>query len=39
MRQVNVHDAKTNLSRLIDDVEHGEKVIIVRHNRPVDRLG
>jgi len=30
MQQVNIHEAKTNLSRLIDDVEHvehGEEVI------------
>jgi len=38
MQQVNIHEAKTNLSRLIDDVEHGEEVIIARHNRPVARL-
>lgn len=38
MRQVNIHEAKTNLSRLIEEVEHGEEVIIARHNRPVARL-
>jgi len=38
MRQVNIHEAKTNLSRLIDAVEHGEEVVIARHNRPVARL-
>jgi len=38
MRQVNIHEAKTNLSRLIEEVEHGEDVIIARHNRPVARL-
>jgi len=38
MRQVNIHEAKTKLSSLIDEVEHGEEVIIARHNRPVARL-
>ncbi|MBL4760167.1 MAG: type II toxin-antitoxin system Phd/YefM family antitoxin [Mariprofundaceae bacterium] len=38
MRQVNIHEAKTRLSSLIDEVEHGEEVIIARHNRPVARL-
>jgi len=38
MKQVNMHEAKTKLSRLIDEVEHGEEVIIARHNRPVARL-
>jgi len=37
MRQVNMHEAKTNLSRLIDEVEHGEEVIIARQNRPVSK--
>ncbi len=38
MPQVNIHEAKTNLSRLIDDVEHGEEIIITRHDRPVAKL-
>ncbi len=38
MKQVNMHEAKTHLSRLIDEVEHGEEVIIARHNRPVAKL-
>jgi len=38
MRQVNIHEAKTNLSRLIEAVEHGEEVVIARHNRAVARL-
>ena len=35
---VNVHDAKTNLSRLLAQVEAGEEVIIGRRGRPVARL-
>ncbi len=38
MKQVNIHEAKAQLSRLIDMAEQGEEVIIARHNRPVARL-
>lgn len=38
MRQVNIHDAKTHLSRLIEDAEAGEEIIIARAGRPVARL-
>jgi prevent-host-death family protein len=35
MRQVNVHEAKTELSRLLEEVEAGERVIIARAGEPV----
>lgn len=35
---LNVHDAKTNLSRLLARVEKGEEVLIARAGRPVARL-
>lgn len=35
---VNVHEAKTQLSRLLALVERGEEVIIARHGQPVARL-
>jgi prevent-host-death family protein len=35
---VNVHEAKTHLSRLIERVERGEQVVIGRAGRPVARL-
>ena len=35
MRQVNIHDAKTQLSRILEDVEAGERVIIARAGKPV----
>ncbi len=35
---VNVHDAKTNLSRLLERVERGEEVVICRAGKPVARL-
>jgi prevent-host-death family protein len=38
MTVVNTHEAKTNLSRLLDDVAKGEEIIIARANRPVARL-
>ena len=38
MKQVNIHEAKTHLSRLIQDVLAGEEVIIAKGNRPVVRL-
>jgi prevent-host-death family protein len=34
----NVHEAKTHLSRLLEQVEAGEDVIIARAGRPVARL-
>jgi prevent-host-death family protein len=38
MRQVNVHEAKTHFSRLLDDVAHGDEVVIARSGVPVARL-
>jgi prevent-host-death family protein len=38
MEQVNIHDAKTHLSRLIERVEGGEEIVIARGGRPVARL-
>jgi prevent-host-death family protein len=35
MRQVNVHEAKSQLSRLLEDVEKGERVVIARAGAPV----
>ena len=35
---VSVHEAKTQLSKLLDLVEEGEEVLIVRHGRPVAQL-
>ena len=35
---VNVHDAKTHLSRLLAQVEAGEEVIIARNGKPVAQL-
>ena len=35
---VNVHEAKTNLSRLLAQVEAGEDVVIARSGTPIARL-
>lgn len=37
-RVVNVHEAKTHLSRLLEAVEQGEEVVIARAGKPVARL-
>jgi prevent-host-death family protein len=36
--QVNVHDARTQLSRLLELVDQGESVTIARHGKPVVEL-
>lgn len=38
MQVVNVHEAKTHLSRLLELVEGGEEVIIARAGQPVATL-
>lgn len=36
---VNIHAAKTNLSRLVKRAERGESIIIARDGKPVAQLG
>jgi prevent-host-death family protein len=38
MTTVNVHAAKTHLSRLLERVAAGEEVVIARAGRPIARL-
>ncbi len=38
MEQINVHQAKTHLSRLLERVTAGEEVIIAKNGRPMARL-
>ena len=38
MSTVTIHDAKTNLSKLIARVEAGEEIVIARGKTPVARL-
>lgn len=35
---VNVHEAKTHLSRLLERAAHGEEIVIARAGKPVARL-
>jgi len=35
---VNVHEAKTHLSRLLERVARGEEVVIARAGKPIARL-
>ncbi len=35
MRQVNIREAKTQLSRLLEEVERGERIVIARAGEPV----
>ncbi len=38
MRTVNIHAAKTQLSRLVDDAAKGEEIVIAKAGKPVARL-
>lgn len=35
MRQVNIHEAKTNLSRLIEQAVNGEPFVIAKSGKPM----
>jgi prevent-host-death family protein len=38
MRTINIHAAKTHLSRLVDDAAGGEEIVIAKAGKPVARL-
>lgn len=38
MKQVNIHEAKTNLSALIEEVQAGKEIVIAKAGKPVARL-
>ncbi len=38
MKSVDIHEARTHLSRLIERVEAGEEIVIARAGRPAARL-
>lgn len=38
MLEVGAYEAKTNLSRLLEKVEGGERITLTRHGRPVAML-
>jgi prevent-host-death family protein len=35
---INIYDAKSQLSRLVDRAAAGEEVVIARHGRPIAKL-
>lgn len=39
MKPVNVHEAKTHLSRLLDRAHAGEEIVIAKGGEPYARLG
>ena len=38
MHQVNIHEAKTHLSKLIDEAVHGEPFIIAKAGKPLVKV-
>ena len=38
MRQVNIHEAKTHLSQLVEDVAQGDEIVIAKAGKPMARL-
>jgi prevent-host-death family protein len=38
MKQVNIHQAKTELSKLVERAEAGEEILIARAGKPVAKL-
>ena len=38
MRTINIHEAKTHLSRLVDEAERGDSFIIAKAGKPMARL-
>ena len=38
MEKVNIHEAKTNLSRLVDEVTAGAEIVIAKAGKPVAKL-
>lgn len=38
MQQVNIHEAKTNLSKLVERAANGESFIIAKSGKPVVRV-
>ncbi|HVV92404.1 MAG TPA: type II toxin-antitoxin system prevent-host-death family antitoxin [Hyphomicrobiales bacterium] len=38
MRQINIHEAKTNLSRLVEEAARGEPFIIAKAGKPIAKV-
>lgn len=37
-RELNIHEAKTHLSRYLADLQDGERIILCRRNRPIAEI-
>ncbi len=38
MRTINMHEAKTHLSRLVEEAARGEEIILAKAGKPIARL-
>ena len=38
MRQVNIHEAKTHLSRLLETAQSGKEILIAKAGKPIAKL-
>jgi len=38
MKTVNIHEAKTHLSRLVEEVAEGEEIVVAKAGKPMARL-
>lgn len=38
MQTINIHEAKTHLSRLLEQVAEGEEIVIAKAGKPIARL-
>lgn len=38
MIKLNIHEAKTHLSHYLEEVEHGETILLCRRNQPVAEI-
>ncbi|MDM8536678.1 type II toxin-antitoxin system Phd/YefM family antitoxin [Desulfobacterales bacterium HSG17] len=38
MKQVNIHQAKSNLSKLLLEVEKGSEIVLARNGKPIAKI-
>jgi len=38
MRTIGSYELKTHLSEILDEVEHGQSVIVTRHGKPIAKI-
>jgi len=37
-KELNIHEAKTHLSRYLSDLQEGERIVLCRRNRPIAEI-